>query len=108
LTPMFAAGGSVISADSLCALCVKAFSLFERGLLQVGAHDLDEIVGGFLRGFRFARHVVADVVFHQFAHKAVDGAAGGGEALQDFGAGLVLIQGAADGFELAHDFLGAG
>jgi hypothetical protein len=28
--------------------------------------------------------------------------------LQDLGAGLVLIQGAPDGFELPHDFLGAG
>jgi len=68
----------------------------------------DEIVSGFLRGFRFSRHVVADVVLHQFAHEAVDGAACGGQALQDLGARLVLIQGAPDGFELPYDFLRAG
>jgi len=103
-----AMGASVTSVEFLRVLCGKAFSLLERGSLQVGAHDLDQIVRGFFRGFCFPRHVVADVVLHQFAHEAVDGAARGGEALQDLGAGLVLIQGAPDGFELPHNFLGAG
>jgi hypothetical protein len=80
----------------------------ERRLFQIRPDDFDEIVGGFFRGFRFPRHVIADVILHQFAHEAVDGAAGGGEALQDLGAGFVLIQGAPDGFELPYDFLGAG
>ena len=68
---------------------------------------MDDIVGGFLRGFGIARHVVADVVFHEFGHEAVDGAASGGEALEGFGARFVLVEGAQDAFELADDFLGA-
>jgi hypothetical protein len=51
---------------------------------------LDDIVGGFFRGFGIARHVVADMVLHQLSHEAVDGAAGGGEPLKDIGAGIVL------------------
>jgi len=58
-------------------------------------------------GFGIARHVVADMVFHEFGHEAVDGAASGGEALEGFGAGFVLVEGAQDAFKLADDFLGA-
>ena len=68
---------------------------------------MDDIVSGFLRGLGIARHVVADVIFHEFGHEAVDGAASGREALEGFGARLVLVEGAQDAFELADDFLGA-
>ena len=76
-------------------------------LFEVGADDVDDIVGGFLGGFGIAGHVIADVVFHEFGHEAVDGAASGGEALESFGARFVLVEGAQDAFELADDFLGA-
>jgi hypothetical protein len=52
--------------------------------------------------------VIQDVILHQFAHQAVDGAAGGGQPLQDVGAVGVLFQTAKDGFQLADNFLGAG
>jgi len=52
--------------------------------------------------------VVADVVLHQFPHQAVDGAARGGQALQDVGSVPVLFNGAEGGFQLADDFLSAG
>jgi len=51
--------------------------------------------------------MVADVIFHQFGHEGVDGAASGGEALEDVGAVLFVIEAAQDTFELADDFLGA-
>ncbi len=54
-----------------------------------------------------AGHVVSNVVFHQFCHEAVDGAASGGEALQNIGAGIVGVKGAQSAFELADDLLGA-
>jgi len=83
----------------------KATLTFNLLLLEVSADDLDDIVGGFFRGLGIARHVVADVVFHQFAHEAVDGAARGREALEDIRAGIIFIEGAQDAFELADDLL---
>lgn len=76
-------------------------------LFEVGADDVDDIVGSFLGGFGVAGHVVADMVFHEFRHEAVDGAASGGEALESLGARFMLVEGAQDAFELADDFLGA-
>ena len=68
---------------------------------------MDDIVGSFFRGLGIARHVVADVVFHQFGHEAIDGATSGGEALEDLRAGIIFVQSAQDAFELADDFLAA-
>ena len=51
--------------------------------------------------------MVADVVFHQLSHQAVDGPAGGGQALQHFRALFVIIQGPENSLELADDFFGA-
>ena len=74
---------------------------------EVGADDLNDIVGGFFGRLRIARHVIADVVFHQFGHEAIDGAASGGEALERVGARFIFVEGAKNAFELADDFLGA-
>ena len=49
--------------------------------------------------------MVADVVFHQFGHKAVDCAAGGGKALENFEARIVFVERAQDAFQLADHFL---
>ena len=76
--------------------------------LQIRTHNFDEILGSLRRGFRFARHVIQDVILHQFAHQAVDGAAGGSQALENVGAVGILFQTTKDGFQLADDFLGAG
>jgi len=51
--------------------------------------------------------VVADVVFQQLGHEAVDGAARGGEALEGFGTRVVLVQGAQNTLKLPDDFLDA-
>jgi len=53
---------------------------------------VDDIVGSRFRGFGIARHVVADVVFDQLGHEAVDGAAGGGETLEDIRAGTIFAR----------------
>jgi hypothetical protein len=74
---------------------------------QVAADNLNDIVGGFFRRFGIARHVIADMVFHQFGHQAVDGAASGGEALECVGARLIFMECAKNAFELPDDFLGA-
>ena len=58
-------------------------------------------------GLRIAWHVVADVVFHEFGHQAVDGDAGGGKTLQNVGARLLLIQSAKNAFQLSDNLLGA-
>jgi hypothetical protein len=77
---------------------------YAAGLLQVGADDFDHVLGGFGGRLGFARHVIEDVVLHQFGHQAVDGPAGGGEALQQVGAMRVFLHGAKNRFELADDF----
>lgn len=87
----------------------KAASVRPRlWLPQISANNFDEVIGRFLGGLRFPGHVVANVVLHEFAHKAADGATSGCEALQDVRTVGVLLEGALDGFELADDFLGAG
>jgi hypothetical protein len=68
---------------------------------------VDDIVGGFFRGFGSARHMISDVVFHELGHQAVDGAASGGQALEGFGARIMFIKSAQDAFELPDDFLRA-
>ena len=68
---------------------------------------MNNVVGRFLRRFGIARHMIADVVFHQLAHEAVDGAARSRQALQDLRALLVFVESAEDTFKLADDFLGA-
>ena len=55
-------------------------------LLQIRADDLNDVVSGLGGRLGFSRHVIADVVFHQLGHEAVDGAASGSEALRRFGA----------------------
>lgn len=75
--------------------------------LEIGADNFNHILGRFFGGLGIAWHVIADVVLHQFGHEGVDGAASGGEALEDIGAMFVVGEAAENAFELADDFLGA-
>jgi hypothetical protein len=68
---------------------------------------LNHVISRFFRGLGFARHVVADVILHQLTHQAVDRSPGGGEALKHVRARRIFFQGALDGFQLAHNLLGA-
>jgi len=76
-------------------------------LFQVRADDLDDVVGGFFRRLGIARHVIADVIFHELGHEAINGAARGGKALEGVGAWLIVVERAKNALELADDFLGA-
>ncbi len=49
------------------------------------------------------RHMVADVIFEEFAHQAIDRPARGGKALEDVGALFVIIQAPQHAFELPDD-----
>jgi hypothetical protein len=80
----------------------------KQQLLQVGSDNFDEVIGGLLGGLCLPGHVIADVVFHEFTHEAVDGAAGSGEALEDVRTVGVFLNRALGRFELADDFLGTG
>jgi hypothetical protein len=88
--------------------------LFEIGaheLFEIGAHQVDEVLGYFLRGERGAtglHHVLADVVFEDLGHEAVDAAADVGEEHEDVGAVSVAAEGALDGVDLTADALDAG
>jgi hypothetical protein len=76
-------------------------------LLQVSANDLNDVLGGFFRGAGVLGHVVQDVIFHEFRHEAVDGAASGGEAAKHLGTLLVAIEALENRLELADYFLSA-
>jgi len=81
------------------------------GLLQIGADEVDEVLGDLLRGegvLAGLQHVLADVVFEDLAHEAVDAAADVGEQHEDVGAVGVAGEGALDGIDLAADALDAG
>jgi hypothetical protein len=80
-------------------------------LFEVGADEVDEVLGYFLRGERGAtglHHVLADVVFEDLGHEAVDAAADVGEEHEDVGAVSVAAEGALDGVDLTADALDAG
>ena len=51
--------------------------------------------------------MMADVVFHELRHEAIDRPARGGEALEHVGASFVLIQSTLGGFELTDNLLRA-
>ena len=76
-------------------------------LLQISAHDLNNVVRGFLGRLGSARHMIADMVLEKFTHQAVDCPARGRQTLEDLRARRVLLQGALDRRELPHDFLRA-
>jgi hypothetical protein len=80
-------------------------------LFEVGADEVDEVLGYFLRGERGAtglHHVLADVVFEDLGHEAVDSAADVGEEHENVGAVSVAAKGALDGVDLTADALDAG
>ena len=74
-------------------------------LLQVSADDLNHVLRGFLGRFRILRHMVDDVVFHEFTHQAVNGSTGSSETAKNLGAWLVAVQALEYRLELADDFL---
>jgi hypothetical protein len=43
---------------------------------------LNHVFSGFLGRFRILRHVIEDVVFHEFTHQAIDRPTGGGETMK--------------------------
>ena len=81
--------------------------MFGVALFEVCADNLNHVLSRLLRGFRIFRHMVEDVIFHEFAHQTVDGSAGSSETPKNFRALLVGIQSLENGFELPDDFLGA-
>jgi len=51
--------------------------------------------------------MIADVIFHELSHQAINGAARCGEALEYVSTRLILIQSAQHALKLADNFLGA-
>src|SRR5579863_5800467 len=81
------------------------------GSLDIAMENLDEILGG--AGFAgidfggFAENVETDFAVDDFDQQAVDGAAAGGNLLQDGGALAVFLERRADAFDLAFDAVDA-
>ena len=61
-------------------------------LLEVRADNLDQIFGGFFGILILSRHVVADMVLHKLAHKAVYGSARRSKALQQVRAWGIFVE----------------
>ena len=76
-------------------------------LFQISPDDLDDVFRRFVRGLRIPGHVIADVIFEQLSHQAVDGAASGRQSLENIGARRVLFQRPLNGLQLPYNFFGA-
>jgi hypothetical protein len=76
-------------------------------LFKVRADYLNHVLRGLFGGFRILRHVVEDVVFHEFRHQAVDRTTGGSETAENLGALLVAIESLEYRLELPNDFFGS-
>ena len=79
----------------------------QRRLFKVRADNLNHVLSRFLAGFRILRHVVEDVVFHEFRHQAVDRTTRGSETAENLGALLVAIESLEYRLELPNDFFGS-
>ena len=86
---------------------VDGFRFLTRDLFEVGANYLNYVLRCFLGGFRILRHVVDDVIFHEFTHQAIDGTAGSSETPENFRALLVVIQSFKNRLELSDEFFGS-
>jgi hypothetical protein len=73
---------------------------------QISTDNLDEVVGGIFQGLAGSGHMIPDVVFHKFRHKAVDASTRSREALKYIGAWRIFVKTTEDGLELADHFLG--
>jgi hypothetical protein len=86
---------------------IRTRGLCGDGSLKVGPNNLNYVLGRFLGGVRIFRHVVDDVIFHEFTHQAVDGPAGSSKTPKNFRALFVIIQSFKDRLELSDDFFGS-
>jgi len=76
-----------------------------RPLFQVAAHDADKIMDSFFRRLAVSRHMVANVVFHEFGHEAVDGSPRSRKPLKHISALFVIVKSAQSGLQLPDDLL---
>ena len=70
-------------------------------LFQVATHDANQIIGSLFRRLALSRHMVANVVFLEFGHEAVDGSSGCREPLKDVCALFIVIEGAQNSLQLS-------
>jgi hypothetical protein len=103
---------NLLSSNAVSLSCKNDCSDVSRGQpvdapncsSEIGADQVDEVLGYLLRGERgLARlhHVLADVIFQDLGHEAVDAAADVGDKHEDVGAIGVAAEGALDGIDLA-------
>ena len=74
---------------------------------QISTDNFDEVGGGIFQGLAGSGHMIPDVVFHKFRHKAVDSSTRSRKALKDIGTRRIFVKSTEDGFELADHFLGS-
>lgn len=67
-----------------------------NSLFQIGPDHINEFVGPMLalRGISSAQNMIANVILHHFAHEPIDGAADGGNELENVSTTNLFIEGA--------------
>jgi hypothetical protein len=76
-----------------------------QSLFEVGAHNPNQIIDGLSGRLTVPRHVVADVVLHEFGHEAVNGTPGRRESLKNVRALFVVVESTQNGLELPDNLL---
>jgi len=90
----------------------KTFDICRRRLFQIGAQDLDQLVGAFAplgvaRDLRIG-DVRLDVIFQYLHHETIDRTAHGGDLLQDCRASLLSLERPLQRLDLAADAANSG
>ena len=96
-----------LAAAPTVALTLRFWRARGSAYLRYVRTILNHVLRGFLCGFGILRHVVEDVVFHEFPHQAVNRSPGAGETVKNFRALLIFIQSLQDRVELSDDLFGS-
>ncbi|HTC65548.1 MAG TPA: hypothetical protein VK685_00325 [Candidatus Acidoferrum sp.] len=87
----------------------RSFAFYGTGyaqiLFQISPHNPNQIVGSLFRRPAIPRHVVANVVFHEFGHEAVDRSPCGREPLKNICALFIIVECSQTGLQLPDDLL---
>jgi hypothetical protein len=83
----------------------KPLEITAPSLFEVGAHDADQIIDGLSGRLTVPRHVVANVVLHQFGHEAVDRSPGRRKSLKNVCALFIIVESTKNGLQLPDNLL---
>jgi hypothetical protein len=83
----------------------KPVDITAPSLFEVCAHDADQIIDGLSGRLTVPRHVVANVILHEFGHEAVDRSPGRRESLKNVCALFIIVESTQNGLQLPDNLL---